>query len=186
MMFVVDVESDGPCPGLYSMISFGAVLLDGNHQTTFLGEVHPLEGAARIEEAAAVSGVSREKHESFEYPGKVMKRFKTWIEQNNSEGRATMISDNPAFDWQFINYYFHKFVGDNPFGFSARRIGDIYSGLAKNLKASSDWKKLRETKHDHNPVNDSIGNAEAIIKFCKKYNVTVPGVNPTLDASDSK
>lgn len=176
MIFIVDVESDGPCPGLYSMISFGAVLVDGNFKTTFHGEVAPLEGASRIEEAAAISGISREQHESFESPRKVMKQFEEWIEKNNSGGRATMLSDNPAFDWQFVNYYFHAFVGSNPFGFSARRIGDIYSGLEKNLKASSDWKKLRKTKHDHNPVNDSIGNAEAFLSLCKKHKVEIPGV----------
>ena len=26
--FFVDVEADGPCPGLYSMVSFGAVKFD--------------------------------------------------------------------------------------------------------------------------------------------------------------
>lgn len=175
-LFVVDVESDGPCPGLYSMISFGAVKLDGSHKATFLGKVAPLKGAGRLEEAAAVSGVSREEHEKYFPPEEIMRNFKWWIEQVNDSGKPVLISDNPAFDWQFINYYFHAFLGENPFGFSARRIGDIYSGIVKNLKASSDWKKLRKTKHDHNPVNDSIGNAEALIAFCKQHQVPIPGV----------
>lgn len=175
-LFVVDVESDGPCPGLYSMISFGAVLLDGKQDKTFLGKVEPLPGAKRNEEAAAISGVSREEHLTYPSCQFTMSAFKTWIVEVNEDSRAIMISDNPAFDWQFINYYFHLFCGGNPFGFSARRIGDIYSGLVKNFKASSDWKSFRKTKHDHNPVNDSLGNAEAIIAFCKQYNVKIPGV----------
>jgi hypothetical protein len=69
------------------------------------------------------------------------------------------MSDNPAFDWQWINYYFHRYLGENPFGYSARRIGDVYCGAMGNMRAK--WKHLRKTVHDHHPVNDAKGNAEA-------------------------
>ena len=73
------------------------------------------------------------------------------------------VSDNPAYDWQFINHYFHKFLGHNPFGHSARRIGDFYAGVVGNWRAAGrDWKKFRKTVHDHNPVHDALGNAEAL------------------------
>ena len=77
------------------------------------------------------------------------------------EGRfkTESITYNPAFDWQWINYYFHLAVGSNPFGYSARRIGDVYCGAMGNMRAK--WKHLRKTPHDHNPVNDAKGNAEA-------------------------
>ena len=74
-------------------------------------------------------------------------------------------SCNVAFDWQFINYYFHRFLGRNPFGFSGRRIGDLYAGLVKDASKASEWKKYRVTKHTHNPVDDARGNAEALRKF---------------------
>src|SRR5207253_7684492 len=70
-----------------------------------------------------------------------------------------------AFDWQFINYYFHRFVGHNPFGFSGRRIGDLYAGLVKDASKATEWKKYRVTAHTHNPVDDARGNAEALKKF---------------------
>ena len=69
-----------------------------------------------------------------------------------------------AFDWQWINYYFHKYLGRNPFGFSARRIGDLYCGMVKDASKNYEWKKkYRKTVHDHNPVNDAKGNAEALL-----------------------
>jgi eukaryotic-like serine/threonine-protein kinase len=71
----------------------------------------------------------------------------------------------PAFDWQFINYYFHRFLGKNPFGFSARRIGDLYSGLVRDASKASEWKKYRVTAHTHNPVDDAKGNGEALKKI---------------------
>lgn len=91
-------------------------------------------------------------------------KFRDWINAT-TKGKATFISDNPAYDWQWINFYFHKYFQSNPFGFSARRIGDYYAGLVGRFDAASEWKSLRVTKHDHNPVNDAMGNAEAFKRF---------------------
>jgi len=30
--------------------------------------------------------------------------------------RLLFISDNDGFDWQFVNWYFWHFLGQNPFG----------------------------------------------------------------------
>jgi DNA polymerase III epsilon subunit-like protein len=156
---VVDVESDGPIPPEFSMICFGAVVLDADLNKTFYGEVAPI--SERTDPAAAaISGICRAKHATFEDPATVMTRFAEWI-RVSSKGRPIFVSDNPAFDWQWINYYFHKYTGANPFGYSARRIGDLYCGLVKNPYAR--WKHLRKTNHDHNPVNDAKGNAEALL-----------------------
>jgi len=83
----------------------------------------------------------------------------------HSKGLAVFVSDNLAFDWQFINYYFHRFLGRNPFGFSGRRIGDLYAGLVRDAFKGTEWKKYRVTQHMHNPVDDARGNAEALRKF---------------------
>ena len=112
----------------------------------------------------AVSGFSREQHLGFDDPKSVMEAFALWLEQH-AKGRAVFVSDNVAFDWQFINYYFHRFLGRNPFGFSGRRIGDLYAGLVKDASKATEWKKYRVTKHTHNPVDDARGNAEALKKF---------------------
>ena len=163
---VIDVESDGPCPGPYSMVSFGAVVLEPNLGKTFHGKVKPIS-ERWIQEALAVSGISRAEHESFPAPVETMASFARWLAENSS-GKPTMISDNPAFDWQWINHYFHVFHGSNPFGFSARRIGDLYCGMKMNASLNSEWKRLyRRTKHDHNPVNDAMGNAEALLAMRK-------------------
>lgn len=163
---VVDVEADGAVPPLYSMVSFGAVIVDkeGKLDKTFYGETKPISELYN-KEALAISGFSREQHLKFDEPEQVMRRFDKWI-KDNVKGRPTFISDNPAFDWQWINYYFHRYLGNNPFGFSARRIGDIYCGIELDDSVNNKWKELyRKTNHDHNPVNDAKGNAEALLAF---------------------
>ena len=156
---VVDVEADGPYPGEYSMVSFGAVVVDEKLDRTFYGKTKPIAGNF-IPDALAVSGFSRLDHLGFDEPASVMQDFATWI-KDVSAGRPVFVSDNPAFDWQWINHYFHRFYGLNPFGWSARRIGDMYAGLVKDPYAG--WKHLRKTKHTHNPVDDARGNAEALL-----------------------
>jgi hypothetical protein len=158
--FVVDVESDGPVPPIYSMVCFGAIRVDEKLNRIFYGQTKPISKKWE-KEALEISGFTREQHLTFNEPRNIMVNFANWI-ASNSVGRPTMISDNIAYDWQWINYYFHYYLGHNPFGFSGRRIGDLYCGMVKDTHAP--WKrKLRKTKHTHNPCDDAKGNAEAIL-----------------------
>jgi len=165
--FVVDVEADGPIPHKYSMVSFGAIRVDEQLTTTFYGKTRPISDLW-VPEALAVSGPTREEHEEFDDPKEVMSNFRDWVNSASRNGRPIFVSDNNAFDFAWINYYFHYFLGSNPFGFSSRRIGDIV-GLERDLRFN--WKKYRNTTHDHNPVNDAKGNAEALLHFVKAHGV---------------
>jgi len=165
---MVDIESDGPCPALYSMVSFGAVIVEPGLARTFYGQCRPISDDW-VPEALAVSGHSREECMGFMRPEETMAKFKGWIESNSemrkSRGQqvcdARFISDNNGFDWQFINYYFHRFCGDNPFGFSSTNLGSLYKGMEKSM--FKNFKHLRKTKHSHHPVDDAKGNAEALL-----------------------
>jgi DNA polymerase III epsilon subunit-like protein len=158
-LIVVDVESDGPIPPKYSMVSFGAVVVEPSLSLTHRERLRPIS-ELWIPESLAVSGVSREEHLTYGDPAEAMERFERWI-LASSKGRPVFCSDNLAYDWQFINYYFHAYLGRNPFGWSGRRIGDLYCGMVKDGYAG--WKHLRRTAHDHDPVNDAKGNAEALL-----------------------
>lgn len=161
--FVVDVEADGPCPSLYSMVCFGAVLVtEQAPMKTFYARLQPLPEAKWDPQALKISGFTREETCKFEHPGLAMNDFADWINLN-TKGRPIFISDNNGFDWQFINYYFHRFHGSNPFGFSSRRVGDLYCGMKMDTFAK--WKHLRKTAHTHNPVDDAMGNAEVLIEL---------------------
>jgi DNA polymerase III epsilon subunit-like protein len=160
---VVDVEADGPIPAEYSMVCFGAVRFDDTLDNSFYGQTRPISDRFDAE-ALAISGFSREQHLAFDDPKVVMEKFAAWLD-DQCRGRPIFVSDNVAFDWQFINYYFHRFLGHNPFGFSGRRIGDLYAGLVKDASKATEWKKYRVTAHTHNPVDDARGNAEALKKF---------------------
>jgi hypothetical protein len=166
---VVDVESDGPVPGKYSMVSFGAVIVEPGLTKTFFGQTKPVSEEWN-DEALSISGVSREEHMSYRDPAEVMKEFAEWISEN-AKSRPVFVSDNNGFDWQWINYYFHVYYGSNPFGWTSRRISDLFCGMKMDTYAK--WKHLRKTVHDHNPVNDAIGNAEALLEM-KRRGLNIP------------
>lgn len=158
---VVDVEADGRIPYKHSMVCFGAIIVEPTLSKTFYGKTKPISDLW-IPEALAISGFNRQEHELFDDPKLVMEQFGNWIKEN-SIGKPIFISDNPVFDWQWINYYFHTYTDSNPFGYSARRIGDLYAGM--KMDTFIKWKHLRNTTHDHNPVNDAKGNAEVLLKM---------------------
>src|SRR5262249_23041899 len=108
---MVDVEADGPIPGDFSMISFGAVLVEPTLSRTFYGKLRPISDRW-VPEALAVSGCSREETMGFEDPKTVMERFAVWLKEN-SKGQPMFIADNNGFDWQFVNWYFQHFTGKN-------------------------------------------------------------------------
>lgn len=168
---VVDVEADGEIPGVYSIVCFGAVKVS-DPTKTFYGKIKPISNDWNPN-ALAVSGFSREEHLTFDDPYKVMIDFEEWLIEN-SDGKPTFISDNPCFDWQWINYYSHKYCGRNLFGFSGRRIGDLYCGLMGDASKNQEWKrKYRKTKHTHHPVDDCLGNVEALIAFRNKLGLKI-------------
>lgn len=131
---MVDIEADGPVPGLYSMVSLGAVIVEPELNRTFRAELAPISDQWR-EDNLAVCGLTREQTLDFPPPAEAMQAFANWIETETKPGRR-MITDNPTFDGGFINYYFERFLGPekNPFGYNnARHLGVHLAGLSQRL-----------------------------------------------------
>lgn len=153
---LVDVEADGPCPGLYSMTELGAVAImpDDSFETfhTFLKPI-----TSKFDVSAMLN---KTRVELLGYPAasEGMVDFYRWVLKYP---KPFFVSDNNGFDWQFVNYYFHYFIGRNPFGHSSTNLGSLYKGMKGTM--FGDFKHLRKTPHTHNPVDDAMGNAEAFL-----------------------
>lgn len=167
-LIFVDCEATGPCPYPekgWVLTEFGAV--DYCTRRTFHGV---LFGASPLPENPAVSKLIGEEFDAVE----VFTKFEAWLSEFG-RGRPIFVSDNPAFDFQWINYGFWHALNRNPFGHSGRRISDFYAGLKDDFFRTQEWKALRITPHDHNPVHDAMGNVEAfekLLKLSKKMNVS--------------
>jgi hypothetical protein len=154
--FFVDVEADGQSPVKGTMTEFGVVHYDTKetfHGILFEGHPDP-ENPAKPVVGDRVATAEE-----------VVEKLDAWISQFIGDGRAVMISDNPAYDFMWIAGMYDEANVDNRFGHSARRISDFYAGVQLRWSDTQSWKELRETVHDHNPVNDAMGNVEAFRKI---------------------
>jgi DNA polymerase III epsilon subunit-like protein len=161
----VDIETSGPIPGEFSMLSIGACLVD-TPETTFERTLKPLNRNSDPE-ALAVTGFSLEALErTGAEPRHAMIEFDMWVKAAcGVGGTAVFVGLNAPFDWSFINYYFHRFYGENPFGFTALDIKAYYMGVT-----GSSWRDTRSSvmasrllpshRGNHNAVQDAVYQAE--------------------------
>jgi ribonuclease T len=161
----VDVEAAGPIPGEYSMLSVGACNVDDENEV-FSCEIKPINQNADPK-ALEVSGLSlAQLQESGLTPSTAMERFQAWAKrQATQEQTLVFVGLNAAFDWSFVNYYFHKYVGDNPFGFAALDMKAYYMGATgcawsetRSSRLSADLKPQRHS--DHTALRDAQYQAE--------------------------
>jgi|SRR5215469_8451851 len=155
----VDCEARGVSPVHGVLTEFGAVHYDT--KSTFHGVL--FEGHPDPENPAIPVLGKRVNDDRV-----VCQAFALWLERMCGNDRPVFISDNPAYDWQWIAGMFDRAGMYNPFGHSARRISDFWAGINKNWSNTQSWKKFRKTKHDHNPVNDAMGNVEAFEEILRQ------------------
>ena len=107
--------------------------------------------------ALEVSGLSLEGlDETGLPPGEAMRRFDHWATGLAREGQTLVfVGFNASFDWSFINYYFWKYLGRNPFGFAALDIKSFYMGAlncgwadTRSSRIARDLKPSRQGDHD--------------------------------------
>jgi ribonuclease T len=125
----VDVETAGPSPSRHALLAIGACPVD-DPERGFYAELRPTSDES-VAEALAVSGLSLQRlRESGEEPAVAMERLEDWLHEAVPAGRPIFVGFNAPFDWMFVNDYFHRFRGGNPFGHSALDIKAVFMGLS--------------------------------------------------------
>jgi len=134
--FSVDVEASGPVPGLYNLVSIGAVPVSSRagvwkpDDETFYVELKPI--APGFDPGAmAVHGISRERLEKEGRPAdQAMRDLADFVRRRlHGQGdRAVFVGHNAGFDWSFISYYFEAFGLPNPFGYKALELKSLAMG----------------------------------------------------------
>ena len=151
----VDVEAAGPIPGEYSLLSIGACSVL-HPEDTFACELKPINGNFDPK-ALEVSRLSLGQLERTGLPPvDAMRSFADWLGTLASgEQSLVFVGFNAPFDWSFVNYYFHRFLGGNPFGFTALDIKALYMGATgctwgdtRSSKIAADVKPTQEGTHD--------------------------------------
>jgi ribonuclease T len=166
LYFSLDIEASGPIPGEYSMLSLGACRVDA-FEHTFYAELQPISDRF-VAAALEVSGFDlHQLSTEGQQPMAAMQSFNKWV-TNQAHGRTPVfVGFNASFDWSFVNWYFYKFVGTNPFGVAALDMKAYYMGLSGCLWDETRSSKLPESltpdraqKTRHNALSDALYQAE--------------------------
>jgi ribonuclease T len=167
----VDVETSGPIPGDYSMLSLGACVV-GGEDNGFYAEIKPLNDKG-VPDALKVTGFDlADLARTGECPKDAMGRFRDWVQKVSTGQEPVFVGFNAGFDWSFVNWYFHHFLGDNPFGFAPLDIKSFYMGMIRcdweGTKSSRIRPEFRAAKPgDHNALTDARVQGEMFEKMLK-------------------
>jgi ribonuclease T len=125
----VDIETAGPAPSRYPLLSIGACLVE-NTQQSFYVELQP--DLDQIDRAAlAVSGLDPQQLRSTgSEPAQALTEFADWVRSATPDGAAPVfVAYNAPFDWMFVQDYFQRYKIVNPFGHAALDIKALAMGL---------------------------------------------------------
>jgi DNA polymerase III epsilon subunit-like protein len=151
------------------MLSLGACLVDARH-VRFYVELKPLNRNV-APGALQVGGLTLETlADSGQDPHAAMTDFKNWVLEAAASRTPVFVGFNAAFDWSFVNWYFHRLLGDNPFGIAALDIKSYYMGLVgcswRDTTSSRLPAGFQPThKQTHNALDDAIAQAEIFEKL---------------------
>jgi ribonuclease T len=170
----VDVETSGPIPGKYSLLSIGACTLD-EPPATFYIEIKPVN-KRNTPEAARVHQLSfsRLMVEGVE-PKRAILRFEDWLKEQTATGQTPVfVAFNAPFDWMFVNYYFIRFLGRNPFGHAALDIKALYMGIARVNWAQTSWRYIEPSDIEkknltHHALQDALDQATLFKKLLVNF-----------------
>jgi hypothetical protein len=179
--FSADVETDGPIPGEFSMLSFALVYagrFDGNtfekpasYETSFETTLRPI--SARFDpEALRVNGLDRPwlVREGTD-PAVAMAEALHWIQSHQGEGTPVLVAYPLSFDWSWLYWYFMRFAGRSPFNHS--RCFDLKTAIAVRghrtvLESGHDNLPpalVSTMPHTHRALDDAIEQADMLAKF---------------------
>jgi hypothetical protein len=175
--FSADVETDGPIPGPFSMLSFALVVagkFDGarfsrpsTYDQHFYAELRPISDRFNAE-ALRVNGLDRERlRRDGQDPKVAMTAASTWIASQTMGGRPVLVAYPLSFDWTWLYWYFVQY-SEHGSPFDHSRCFDLKTAFAVKAKlpiASAGRSKvpahLRGAhRHTHHALDDAIEQAE--------------------------
>jgi DNA polymerase III epsilon subunit-like protein len=172
-----DLETDGPVPGHYSILSIGMSVAGRQRagrytaspatQETFYATLKPTTGNFNAE-AMAVNGLDRALlARSGLDPAEALERLTQWLAVVSAGTRPVLVAYPATFDWPFLAYYYRTYLDcDPPVPFT--RVCDLrtlivaaahrqyYTPTAECLPAGLYPSRV----HTHHALQDAIDQAE--------------------------
>lgn len=128
-----------------------------------------------VPEALRVSGFDLAMlKQSGKPPSEAMRSFRSWVKKMADGARPVFVGFNACYDWQFVNWYFEAFGGDNPFGFGGIDIKSYFMGLSGRPWSGTTSSQLPpefqpDVPQTHNALDDAKAQASIFQKMLASY-----------------
>lgn len=160
-----DIETDGPIPGPYSMLSMGSAAYTSDKKiiSTFSVNLETLEGAIAHPKTEQWWATQPEAwaacRKNLQKPDVAMRAYVEWIK--TLKGKPVFVAYPAGFDFLFVYWYLIRFVGESPFGHSALDIRSYAMAVLKReYQASGKYQMPKqwfdELPHTHEALEDAI------------------------------
>jgi hypothetical protein len=160
-----DVETDGPIPGVNSMLSIGsaAYLPDKTLVSTFSANLETLPGAAPDPRTMTWWETQPEAWEAcrqdLQSPEMAMENYLAWLQV--LPGKPVFVGYPAAFDFMFVCWYLIRFTGENPFSHSALDIKTYAMAMLggeflETVKRTMPQHWFDDHPHTHKALDDAI------------------------------
>ncbi len=166
----IDVETAGPNPSTYSLLSIGACTIFAP-QETFYVELQPVN-ENKMPEAMKIGGLDwNQLKVNGLHPEAAMTLFARWIGKVIPESsQPIFVAFNAPFDWMFVNDYFYRYLGHNPFGHKALDIKAFYMGFHEVTWEETGMQSVSSRYLDnknltHYALQDALDQAEIFRKM---------------------
>ena len=169
-----DIETDGPVPGLHSMLSFASAAYTPAQKliATFSANLETLPGASGHPETMKWWETQREAwaacRQDLRSPEEAMLAYSAWLK--GLPGKPVFVGYPVVFDYMFVHWYLHKFAGESPFSFVALDMKTFAMAVLKldflnTTKATMPARWFDPAlPHTHLALDDAI---EQGTTFCK-------------------
>jgi hypothetical protein len=190
----LDVEADGPCPGIFSMLSFGmaAFTLDKQLVGTFSRNLKTLEGARTDDRTTAWwsqpenAPAFRASREDTVDSSVAMTECRAWLDRMRRHGRPVICGAPSGFDFTFIYYYFQRELGESPVGFASLDLRSYAAAVLKRQYRQvgknsypTDWMS-DAMPHTHVALDDAIEQGCILINMMRA-NLGLPPIANFVD-----
>ena len=108
-----------------------------------------------------------------------MEDFAVWIADQAGDTMPVFVGLNAAFDWSFVNYYFHHYLGHNPFGFAPLDIKSMFFGtFASSWRDTRSSQMVKVLQPDQSGTHDALADAIAQAQLFEKLRKVSIDKNP--------
>lgn len=160
-----DVETDGPIPGVHSMLSIGSAAYTPDKKMVggFTANLATLPGAEphphTMKWWESQPEAWKACRENVQSPEEAMSNYLAWLK--GLPGELVFVAYPAAFDFMFVSWYLNRFTGENPFGWHALDIKSYAMAVLKydfhdTVKRNMPRKWFDDLPYTHKALDDAI------------------------------